>query len=486
MKRLILAGLMFFFISPLIYAGDLQAYLSYSIFNTPDNQPFIETYLVINGKTVKHIQLEDGTYQGIIDVKIMFRRNDSIVNFGKYELLSPRIQDTNQVASNLLDVQRYSLPPGDYQLEFEINDRYGEQDTIPSFDTFSVQFDNDKMKFSDIELLHDYFQTEEDGVLVKNGYRLVPLVFDYLPELVNNLKFYAEVYNSNSVVGDDQYLLYYYIRPFEIDKKLDQFFYTKRLSGENINVLLNSIDISNLPSGNYYLVLEARDRNNNLLCSTKKYFQRYNPNAQFDMARLMVSDPNNTFAGKISSRDTLVQYIDYLYPISTEIEKDFAKSYIKTATVDELQKYFLNFWTVRNPTNPESEWQSYKLRVDQANSEFKSIRVKGYRTDRGRVYLKYGRPNVITPSYNEPAAYPYEIWHYYELQGQRDKKFVFYTRDIATNDFQLIHSNAMGELQNYRWQTIVYGRTWDPYSVDDYVVPNTYGGFATDYYTQPR
>jgi len=486
MRRLISAVVILILYCSATYAGNLQAYLSYTIFNTPDDNPFIETYLVINGKTVKHIQLEDGTFQGIVDVKIIFRRNDSIINFGKYELLSPKVKDTNNISNNLLDVQRYSLPRGDYELEFLINDRYGIPDTIPSFDSFSVQFQKNEMKFSDVELLQSYTKAEEEGILVKNSYKLVPLVFDYLPDVINDLKFYTEIYNSNSKVGDDQFLLYYYIRPFEVDKKMDRYFYMKRLDGEKVNVLLNSIDISNLPTGKYYLVLETRDRNNNLLCSTKKYFQRFNPNAQFNLAGLLVTDPTNTFAGRITSRDTLVQYIDYLYPISTEAEMVFAKSFVKNGTVEELQKYFLNFWTERNPVDPEKDWITYKFRVDQANNEFKSIRVQGYRTDRGRVYLKYGKPNVITPSYNEPTAYPYEIWHYYELQGQHDKKFVFYTVDLATNDFQLIHSNAIGELQNYRWQTIVYRRTWDPYSVDDYQVPNTYGSFATDYYNQPR
>ena len=151
-----------------------------------------------------------------------------------------------------------------------------------------------------------------------------------------------------------------------------------------------------------------------------------------------------------------------------------------------MQKYFLNFWTDRNPVDPEGAWNEYKMRVTQANNEFKSMRIKGYKTDRGRVYLKYGKPNVITPSYNEPAAYPYEIWHYYELQGQRDKKFVFYSRDMVTNDFQLIHSNMLGEIANFRWQTIIYSRTWDPYSIDEFAMPKTYGSFATDYYLQPR
>lgn len=486
MKRFLFLGLLLILTSIMAMAEGVQAYLSYSIFNTPDNEPYIETYLVVNGKTLKHVELEDGTYQSVIDIQIIFRKNDSIINFGKYELLGPNVADTTKTSSNLLDVQRYALPQGEYQLEFSLNDRYGVQDTVVSFDSFKVDFSSSGMVFSDIEFLHSYSKSDNDGVLTKSGFELVPYVFNYFPEAVNNLSFYSELYNSESVLNNDQFLLYYYIRPYEVDKKLDQFFYMKKLTGANINILLNSIDISQLPSGNYYMVLETRDRNNEILSTKKKYFQRYNPNTQFNLTNLLVLDPRNTFAGKITSRDSLVLYIDYLYPISTSAEKDFAKSMVKESGVEDLQKYFLNFWTERDRSNPEAAWNEYKYRVAQANADFKSIRIMGYRTDRGRVYLEYGDPNVMTPSHNEPAAYPYEIWHYYVLKGQQNKKFVFYTKDIVTNDFQLIHSNAVGELANYKWQNFIYSRTWDPYSIDDSVIPDTYGSFATDYYLQPR
>jgi len=130
MKRFLVLGLIVFIACTAIHASNLQAFLSYSIFNTPDNEPYIETYLVVNGKTLTHIQIEDGSYQAVIDIQIMFKRNDSIINFGKYELVGPSVKDTTKISNNLLDVQRYALPEGDYDLEFLVNDRYGEQDTV--------------------------------------------------------------------------------------------------------------------------------------------------------------------------------------------------------------------------------------------------------------------------------------------------------------------------------------------------------------------
>ena len=294
------------------------------------------------------------------------------------------------------------------------------------------------------------------------------------------------MYNSDKVVGEDQFILYYYIRPFEVDKKLDQFFFMKKVSAKPVNVFLNSIDIKNLPSGNYLIVFEARDRNNELIASKETFFQRENANTDFNMTKMLVSNIENTFAGAVVSRDTIVRYIDYLYPISTDTEKLIAKSLTADSDLVTLQKYFFNFWLERDPSSPDKAWYDYKILVNQVNNDFKAVSIDGYRTDRGRVYLQYGQPSAMAKSYNEPEAYPYEIWQYNNLNGQSARKFVFYTRDIATNDFQLIHSNAIGELSNFRWQNVLYARTWDPYNLDINVKPDAYGSFATDYYYQPR
>jgi len=81
---------------------------------------------------------------------------------------------------------------------------------------------------------------------------------------------------------------------------------------------------------------------------------------------------------------------------------------------------------------------------------------EGYLTDRGRVYLEYGPPNSISESSSSQLAYPYQIWHYYQLtKSQQNKKFVFFNRTGALNEYELIHSNALGEPQNPKWREII-------------------------------
>ena len=249
------------------------------------------------------------------------------------------------------------------------------------------------------------------------------------------------------------------------------------------------MDISNLPSGNYYLVLEARNRNNEIVGYNQFFFQRSNSNYQIDNSALATINPENVFSGNIDNIDTIKEYIRTLSPISSQVENDYANNLLKTDDLQTLQQYFYSFWASRNQLSPQVEWENYYVQVKRVNASFTAQRVKGYQTDRGRIFLKYGAPDRIVQNYFEPDAYPYEIWHYYTLANQRNKKFVFMTKDIVTNDFQLIHSDAVGELNNSRWTTEIYSRTSTMYfdqGVDDPYKPDTYGDDAQDYFDNPR
>jgi hypothetical protein len=89
--------------------------------------------------------------------------------------------------------------------------------------------------------------------------------------------------------------------------------------------------------------------------------------------------------------------------------------------------------------------------------------------------------------YAEPSAYPYEIWHYYKLGTQTNRKFVFYNPDLVTNDFLLLHSDAQGELSNARWQMVVYKRDTQSINFDDEKKPGDYfGNQVNENFTNPK
>ncbi|GAB4311383.1 MAG: hypothetical protein Kow00127_01370 [Bacteroidales bacterium] len=467
----------------------LGAWFGYSVFNTPENEPYIETSLSVDGATVTWNKLDNGKYQSKIEVLLLLRDNDKIVNYDKYELLSPELYDTLNLDFAFTDLQRYALPTGDFELELQVKDlNKPEKTPFVVIHPLSVDFPESRVSVSDIQLVESFKPAGPDSRIAKSGYDIIPLVGNFLGRDQDKLTFYCEVYHADRSIGKDEpFLITSFITRSDRNQPIDQWSQFRRETGKSVNVLFSEMDISKLPSGNYFLVVEVKNRNNELVARNHLFFQRSNPDIKITPEELAKLNLRNTFAEQITSVDSLAEYIRCLEPISEESEKAFAQAHLQSSDLDVLQRYFYSFWVKRDPLNPEEAWMNYLNEVYKVNRAYSTRIQKGYETDRGRVYLKYGPPNSISESYNEPATYPYEIWHYYVLpNGQRNKKFVFYTKDIVTNDFILLHSDVSGELSNYRWQYVLHGRVDPGFDIDRSDVPSSWGGNAKRYYDIPR
>jgi GWxTD domain-containing protein len=119
---------------------------------------------------------------------------------------------------------------------------------------------------------------------------------------------------------------------------------------------------------------------------------------------------------------------DVAYIISDEERKAF-----RNLSNDEEREAFIeNFWQRRNPNpdSPENEFrEEHYRRIAYANEHFGAGKP-GWKTDRGRIYISWGKPDEITahPSggqyvrpYDEgggtTSTYPFETWRYRYLEG---------------------------------------------------------------------
>jgi GWxTD domain-containing protein len=96
----------------------------------------------------------------------------------------------------------------------------------------------------------------------------------------------------------------------------------------------------------------------------------------------------------------------------------------KLTTDDDREKFIESFWERRNP-HPGSLENSYKVeyyqRLVYANERF-GTGIPGWKTDRGRIYIMYGPPDVLNSFPNgDETAYlyprPYEQWRYGYIDG---------------------------------------------------------------------
>jgi GWxTD domain-containing protein len=118
---------------------------------------------------------------------------------------------------------------------------------------------------------------------------------------------------------------------------------------------------------------------------------------------------------------------DVIYIITPEERQAF----MQLSNDEERDNFIEAFWQRRDPTpdTPENEYkEEHYQRIAYANEHF-AAGVPGWKTDRGRIYITYGKPDEIDshPSggqYERPidegggqtSTYPFEDWRYRYLE----------------------------------------------------------------------
>ncbi len=483
MKKLVY--LIFLSLISFSLSANLEVYFMYSTFNSPDG-PYIETYLSTIGNSVEFVQNSNGTYSAEVEITMIFRKADSVVALDKYNLKSPEIKDTSELKPNFIDLQRISLENGIYNFELQIRDLNTKEDVYKFNDIIQIDYSGNKLQFSGTQLIESITPSDTESALTKNGYDLLPYISNFYPSNFNKLSFYTEIYNSDKSIGDD-FIVRYYIEKFETYSEIESYSRFKKLSSAQIVPLIGEINIESLPSGNYNLVMEIKNRDNESLLKSKFFFQRSNPGVAptHDMSELIKnSDITTIFGSSMTNTDSVREYVACLHPIADMNEKTFIDHQLKTASLEIMQNYFIEFWLKRNNVEPGELWKLYKEQVDFVDKFYRTPINRGYETDRGRVYLQYGAPNDIYVSKHEPSSYPYEIWHYYRVQDENNKKFIFYNPNIAGKEYELLHSDLTGEIKTPNWERVLSKRNNALYNHDDMNSDETWGSRALEEYNR--
>jgi len=137
---------------------------------------------------------------------------------------------------------------------------------------------------------------------------------------------------------------------------------------------------------------------------------------------------------------------DVAYIITDEERKAF-----KSLSNDEERDAFIEqFWLRRNP-NPDSPDNEYReehyRRIAYANEHYAAGKP-GWKTDRGRIYIMWGKPDSTDshPSggaYQRPmeegggetSTFPFETWHYRYLEGVGDNIDIEFVDTCQCGDY---------------------------------------------------
>ncbi len=436
---------------------NMKAIFSYGMFLAPPTSPYIETYIAIDASSLNLKPVSSGKLQGEVELTIIFEQNEKVVNFEKVILKSPEFDSAPTAESFFMGQHRFALPNGSYDVLIRLRDTQTDSAYFDHREVVVVDFKENSPVISDILLIDEFKKVDVETENSRFGYEFVPHILPFLPQGNNQLTFYVECYNLDQHLGkDSRFVMQYFIEDFESGILRPEFSGISRESASNINMAMKRFDISQLPSGNYNLVVCVKDASNQKILENRLFFQRSNPGVEPTYTNVQDLDVTNTFASRMNNVDSLADYIMALFPISSDLEKSYSKNQLEAKDLKQMQKYFYHFWSYRNSSNPEAAWLEYKERVDYVNRVYSISTIRGYQTDRGRVVLQYGRPNAIAKRDFETCYVPFEIWEYQQLTPtQRNKRFVFCKGNFGDPDFDLIHSDANGEKYNGNWPYIL-------------------------------
>jgi GWxTD domain-containing protein len=131
--------------------------------------------------------------------------------------------------------------------------------------------------------------------------------------------------------------------------------------------------------------------------------------------------------------------------------------YSEDLSASAKARFLTEFWRKRGPAgaaggNPARE-RFYGL-IAYANEHYREAgrgTVPGWRSDRGRIYLKYGAPDELIRREREGPTPPLEVWKY---SKGRNRYFVFADRN-GIGAYNLLTSNDLKEPGMPNWQSVV-------------------------------
>lgn len=101
---------------------------------------------------------------------------------------------------------------------------------------------------------------------------------------------------------------------------------------------------------------------------------------------------------------TEARYARQLEYVATPRELD----YYNSLSDEGKDAYLAWFWSKHN-------LKEFARRMEVAETRFKTARTPGVKTDRGRIYVRYGEPDAIERKTIEMEIKPREYWFYYQL-----------------------------------------------------------------------
>ncbi len=338
---------------------------------------------------------------------------------------------------SVYDLFRCSVFPGRYRCEITLTDLHGASaGTVEFFSDVRGWPADDKLwGVGDMQIAWDFGKepatTELTKRLTKYGVTIIPNAVRTYYKTQPFVTFYYEAILNHDVKKD--LLVSYDIT--DRYGKLYRSFPASQLSWEpGINAEWGKLPIITLPSNFYFLSVRVNNKAGEEVLTFRKLFLFKKDESKVDPLDIH---------SVLLEEDDMAEYADKFlkYLGKPEDVSNFEKM-----TTDFAKRMFIEEWWRRIAKEmkiPASEYQHTVLvRANIADTRYADAYKTGWRTDRGRIYIKYGEPVDLERSPYQRDDEACEIWTYIIAGKERYFKF---SDTTGNGDFRLVESNLEGE-----------------------------------------
>lgn len=409
-------------------AAELQVFVDINRFFDKDKNTIFEINYEIPYKYLDFLE-KDSTYVALIKTEmLLLKNNKSVYNKNYTNQISLRDEDSIESETTFKDKITLTLSKSGFALRLNFlnlhsNEKFAFEEKLNIL--------NRNKLISDIEFSL-YISRDSLSMLekfVRENYLFYPTT-RHLYNLPYHKRIYLfyEVYNE--VASHDETLTVYKGNKKILEKN-------KTIGNENLFAIqkrITSLDIASMEEGYYKLVVEIESENNSE--KVEDNFLIKEEKIRYQSIFLDLEDEYKLVRYFLSSNQ---------------------KTVYKNLTSDEARKNFLSrFWISEdpNPLTKENEFMNLvENRIKYTNRHFSAFK-DGWKTDRGRIYIKYGEPDDIknyrTGLNTKFVQKEYQVWKY-----RIEKHFTYIFIDMqTTGNYKLIYSeNDNSETTRPNWRS---------------------------------
>ncbi|NBC24178.1 MAG: hypothetical protein GVX78_01005 [Bacteroidetes bacterium] len=319
-------------ISPVLFEVDSQANLELN-FQYYGNSLKVDSFLAAREPAAR----------AAVEVTTLFKQDQKIAKYDRYKINFPIKEDQKE----FLDIRRYRLQPGTYNLEIDFVDHYNPDSRYTHTEVIQIpEIDLTKAKISGVKLLarlEPLSSEDSDTSFLHNGVIMEPLPHQFYNPRLNTLNYYLEFYRLPSL-GLDNYVFrseIFSLKKGEWNEVLTTY---QKLSPSNaIEPLAKKLDISSLPSDTYKLKVSLIDGSKKEWLSRSVVFVQSNPQMDADMQEKLLSGEIDNFFDTLPEEDLLYSLRAVAMKLGGKGQKT-VNNLVRKKDYESMRDFLFRYW----------------------------------------------------------------------------------------------------------------------------------------------